>query len=111
MIEKIVLDYLNDNLTVDAFMEKPEDPPEKFVVIEKTGSGRDNLIDTATFALRSYAPELHEAAELNEEVKAAMDGLISLDAVGKSKLNSDYNFTDAGEKQYRYQAVYNITYH
>ena len=38
MIEKVLLDYLNENLgNVKAFMERPKDPPEEYVLIEKTG--------------------------------------------------------------------------
>ena len=40
----------------------------------------------------------------------AMDNIISLDSISKSKLNSDYNFTDTTKKQYRYQAVYDLVY-
>ena len=60
--------------------------------------------------MQSYAPSLFEAAELNERVKAAMDDLILLPDIFSAKLDSDYNFTDTATKQYRYQAVYNITY-
>lgn len=111
MIEKIVLDYLNNTLTVEAFMEKPEDPPEQFIVIEKTSSGVDNHIDSATVTLQSFASSMYEAACLNEEVKRAMDKMIELPLIGRCRLNGDYNFTDASTKQYRYQAVYNIIYH
>ena len=53
---------------------------------------------------------MQKAAELNETVKAAMDELAELRGIGSVSLNSDYNFTDSTTKQYRYQAIYNITY-
>jgi len=34
-----------------------------------------------------------------------------LNEIGKVKLNSDYNFTDTVTKQYRYQAVYDISHY
>jgi len=111
MIEKIVLDYLDTTLTVDVFMERPENPPTKYVIVEKTSSSRVNHIDSATFALQSYAPSLCEAADLNETVKAAMDAITLKNEIASSKLNSDYNFTDAASKSYRYQAVYNLTHY
>ena len=110
MIETIVLDYLSSVLPEPCSLEVPERPPARFVVLEKTGSSRENYINTASFAVQSYAPSLFEAAELNERVKAAMDDLILLPDIFSAKLDSDYNFTDTATKQYRYQAVYNITY-
>lgn len=111
MIETIILNALNAVLPVDAYMEDPEDKPTSYVVLEKTGSRRDDRIMTATFAAKSIAPSLEEAAMLNEAVKAALDQLPYTAAdVYAAKLNSDYNFTDTRTKQRRYQAVYNITY-
>lgn len=111
MIEKTVRDFLSRKLAVPVWMEVPSDSPASFVVLEKTGSGRSNRISTATFAAQSYAQSMLEAAALNEQVKAAMDDLADLDAICRSQLNSDYNFTDTASKRYRYQAVYDVTHY
>lgn len=111
MIEKVILDYLDHELTAPVYMERPVDPPTKYVLIEKTGSGRRNQIYDATLAIQSYAPSLYEAAVLNETVKAEMFDAVTLDNVSRVSLDSDYNFTDAATKQYRYQAVFNITHY
>lgn len=110
MIEKIVLDYLKSILDIPVYMEVPDKEPNKYVLIEKTGSSAENYINSATFALQSYAESLYLAAELNEKVKTAMDNIIILDSISKSDLNSDYNFTDTTKKKYRYQAVYELFY-
>lgn len=110
MIEKIVLDYLNDVLAVPCYMEKPTEQEGKYVVIEKTSSSRSNHIDSATFALQSYANSLYDAAELNNEVKAAMDSIITLPSIFESALNSDYNYTDVAKHNHRYQAVYDLVF-
>lgn len=110
VIEEIVLDYLNDVLSVPAYTEKPEAPPERYVIIEKTGGSRENFINSTTLALQSHAESLFLAAELNEEVKNAMDNIIALDQIGSSKYNTDYNFTDTSKKGYRYQAIYDLVY-
>ena len=110
MIETTVLDYLSSVLPEPCSLEVPERPPAQFVVLEKTDSSRKNFINTATFAVQSYAPSLFEAAELNERVKAAMDELILLPDIFSAKLDSDYNFTDTATKKYRYQAVFDIIY-
>ena len=110
MIEKIILDYLTEKLSVPVYPEKPEKPPVRYVLIEKTGSSKENFIRSATIAIQSYAETLNIAAELNEEVKMSMDNIIELDNIGKSKLNTDYNYTDTTKKKYRYQAVYDLAY-
>lgn len=110
MIENIVLDYLNNTLKVPVYMEKPANSPEKYVLLEKTGSSSENFIKSATIAIQSYAGSLYEAAVLNEEIKDAMDNIVILNDVMGSKLNSDYNFTDTTKKKYRYQAVYDLIY-
>ena len=112
MIEAIIIAHLGQVLDVPVYAERPaENVPELWVLVEKTGSSRENRIDSATVAVQSYAPTLLGAAQLNEEVKSAMDSLIEVKTVSRSALNSDYNFTDTATKTYRYQAVYDITYH
>ncbi|MEG2652220.1 MAG: hypothetical protein RSA17_01480 [Ruthenibacterium sp.] len=111
MIEKILLDYLSAALPVPVRMEIPEKPPPSFVILEKTGGGRKNGINTATIAIQSYAGTMLAAAGLNEAIKFAMDDVADLWAICKAELNSDYNFTDTASKRYRYQAVYDITHY
>lgn len=111
MIEAILIDYLNRNLSVEAYAQRPEDDSGQYVIVEKTGSSVLNRITTATIAIQSYADRLLDAATLNEEVKAVMDNLPELDDIGSAKLMTDYNFTSATAKKYRYQAVYTITHY
>ena len=110
MIEEIVLNYLQSNLSVPVYMEIPKDETESFVVLEKVGSSFENRLDTATIAIQSYAGSLRGAALLNEDVKAAVDNMIELARISSCYLNSDSNFTDTTTKRYRYQALYVITY-
>lgn len=110
MIEQTVLNYLTSNVDVPVYMEIPAKQPDCFVLVEKTGSSRENWICTSTFALQSWAPTLYEAAALNEQIKAAMDRMPDTEDVGRAELNTDYVYTDTATKRYRYQAVYDITY-
>lgn len=110
MIEKIILDYFNDIVGIPAYMEVSKDMPDKFVLIEKTSSSEENYILYATIAIQSYANSLYDAACLNEEVKTAMRNIIASCDISKSKLNSDYNYTDTAKKKYRYQAVFDLVY-
>lgn len=113
MIEKIVRSYLKGKLGIDVYMEKPEgsfDDLIPFVTVEKAGGYGQNHIAHATISIRSYGKTLYKASELNEKVKKAMDGITGTANVSACSLNSDTNFTDTTTKQYRYQAVFNITY-
>lgn len=111
MIETTVLDYLRDRLGVPVTMEVPDGASGTFVVLEKTGSSRQNYIRRATLAVQSYAPTLLLAAQLDDRVIEAMLALPKLDRVAACRLERDYNFTDTETKKYRYQAVFAVTYY
>lgn len=111
MIEEVVLRHLESELEEPVFMEVPEDAPDEFVLVQKTAGGSENYIKSAMIAVQSYAGSLLKAAQLNEKIKKAMDQLTDQKEVSKSKLNSDYNFTDTTTKRYRYQAVYDVTHY
>ena len=59
----------------------------------------------------SYGRSLLEAAQLNEQVKAALDDLITLATVSSSTRAGDYPAFDTKNKKHRYQAVQNITHY
>lgn len=113
MIEEIIYTYLNSQQpSAVVYTEIPKERPSKFFVIEKTGGGTSNHINSSTIAVQSYAPSLYEAASMNEEIKALMlEGLITQSEIASVRLNSDYNFTDTTTKTYRYQAVFDIVHY
>jgi hypothetical protein len=113
MIETTLIQYLNNSETlgVPVYAQRPENPPAKYVLIDKTGSSNRNRITTSTFAIQSYAERLLEAAELNETLKEVMEDFAAEDEIGRVNLVSDYNFTSTQAKQYRYQAVFAITHY
>ena len=110
MIEKTVLDYLSENLTVQIYAEK-RGQSGKYVIIEKVGGGETDHIKRASLAIQSYADSMFDAAELNEKVKEAMEGIIALPEVSSCKLDTDYNYTDTSTKKYRYQAVFDLVHY
>lgn len=110
MIEITLYDYLKTMLDVPVYMEIPAEKPQSYVVIEKTGSSLKHWLYTSMFAIQSYAQTLLGAAELNEAVRTAMLAADSLPDISRVDLNSDYNYTEPGTAQYRYQAVFDI-YH
>ena len=114
MIEATIISYLLDKTSAakNVFAERPKNPPAKYIIVEKTGSGRTNRTDRATIAIQSISKDsLQHASRLNDEVKAQMDAIVELDAIGACRLNSDYNFTNQETKEYRYQAVFDITHY
>lgn len=113
MIEATIIGYLSGKTAAgsDVYAEIPKSQPSTYIVIEKTGSSTDDHIPTATIAIRSIAPTMLAAISLNDQVKAAMENIVELDEVCACSLNSDYNFTDSTSKQYRYQAVFQVTHY
>ena len=111
MIETTVQDFLLNRLGVPVTMEVPEGASGTFVVLEKTGSSRQNYIRRATLAVQSYAPTLLSAAQLDDRVIEAMLALPELNRVAACRLERDYNFTDTETNKYRYQAVFAVTYY
>src|SRR5690625_2220311 len=111
LVEEIIIKYLNENMSVSAHTEKPENAPKRYILIDKTGSSKSNHLPSATIAFQSYAKSNLEAAKLNKELKDVVEQMIELDEIRGIELNSDYDFTDTTKKEYRYQAVFDIRYY
>ena len=110
ILEKAIK-YLN-SCGVKTYGEKPHrDVPDNFCVVEKTGGGWQNHVDSATIALQSYAKSKREAETLNEITKKHMLAWAEKDTnISKCALNTDYDFTDPTEKQYRWQAIWDVVF-
>lgn len=112
MIETVLLDYLNNaNLSAKVYMEQPKVKPEAFFILEKSGGGQTDHISESDFIVQSYGRTLYEAAYMNEEIKAVMLRANTLNEVSAVELNSDYNYTNAESKSYRYQAIFVVTHY
>lgn len=124
MIEQLLVTFLINKTSAgtNVFCERPEIPPSEYILLEKTGSDITNRITTSTIAIQSISNSLEggsmlQAITLNDEVKDALlgadedYGLVELDEIVSIDLNSDYNFTDTETKEYRYQAIFNITHY
>lgn len=109
MIEQIIIESLNGLDNAPAYAEVPASKPSRYFIVEKTGSATVNHIYTATIAVQSYSSvSMEDAMNMNELVKEEMADIDS-PYLGAVKLNADYNFTNTSTKEYRYQAVFNIT--
>lgn len=118
MIEKTLISYLIDKTQAgsNVYAERPNDIPEKYILIQKTGSSVEDMIPTSTIAIQSISDSMQggsllDAMDLNEDVKEAMAYLEEESDIVRVRLNSDYNFTDDSTKEYRYQAVYDIIHY
>lgn len=111
MIEILIRDFLEQMLSVPVFMEFPEKPPDRFIVLKKGDTTRENWLETTAFIPESYENTMMDAAKLNKLVKAAMDSLTDLPEISAAKLATDYPAFDEKNKRYRYQAVYNVTHY
>ena len=118
MIETIVKGYLEAKLDIPVLFEKPTSANIKeYVVLQKTGSSKEDFVELATIAVQSYSDSKYHAALLNENVKDALlgdgtntFGIIAAEDISKCSLNSDYDFTDLTTKEYRYQAVFDFVF-
>lgn len=112
LIEAAVIRHLCTELdTAEVYAERPNNPPAKYWLIEKTAAEEENHILQATIAVQSISSNsLLEAAQMSHDAEEAMRKLIMLENVGASRLNSAYNFTDPETREYRYQAVFDINY-
>lgn len=110
MIEADVIQFLAVNQDIPVFAEVPTNPPDRFIVVEKTGGGVSNMLYQASIAVQSYGKTLLDSATINEDVKEVMERLVELPLVSRSELNTDYNYTDMSTKRHRYQAVFEVSY-
>jgi hypothetical protein len=111
VIEIIVKEHLSASLPVGVYMEIPPELPDRFVVLKKADSSREDQLDAAMFVADSYAPSLYEAALLNEQVKTAMDTLIEHPAISHVQRSGDYPLTNTAIKRHRYQAVFDVSHY
>lgn len=104
MIETTVRDYLAEQLPVPVFLERPETPPECYVLLEKLSAKEREGIGKASFAMQSVSGSLYAAAQLSGMVRAAMAQAVVLPEISRASLANEYNFTDPTTRTYRYQA-------
>lgn len=111
LIEETVKSYLDSRIDCPVWLEMPKNPPDKFILVERTGRERINMIDHTTLVVQSYGNSLYEATIQNEVVQSIMDNLVELSEISQVTLKSSYNFTDVSNHRYRYQAVYHLVHY
>lgn len=112
MFEEKLIAYLHDQtgLRVSNLRSAGRIPAE-YILVQRTNGSRRDKIDSATYAVQSISSASKlRAAEINEQVKAAMESFEGEAYVSMCRLNADYDYTDPQRKEYRYQSVYDIVY-
>lgn len=107
MIVKDIIRYLTE-AGFNAFAERPEEPPEEYLIVTLLSGGEKDKLMRAHVAIQSYAGSLFDTMQLDEQMRGAMEGFLATSDVSSCKLENYYNYTLAGMKQYRYQSVYDI---
>lgn len=110
MIETKVRNILAANLSVPVYMEEPREPDPSYVILSKTGTFREDRIIDSTFMAKCYGPSQYEAAQLCDDLIAALDVLEADPDVGSVSINSDGDNTDTVTKRYRYQCIFVVTH-
>lgn len=108
--EVLLVDWLNANpstarLNIEAFLDVPEDRPERFITVERTGGPGDWIRDSPLLAVQVWALHRYEAGDLAEAVAKALREAVALPNVARVRVNSLYNFPDPESRQPRYQIV------
>lgn len=111
MIEKNIIDFLSARVSDEVMLMRTQVAPERFYLIEKTGSSVENHVYASTIAIQSYAPTLQEAATMSDLlIRLMLNSLPELPNIYGVSLNAEYNYTDTATKTTRYQAVFDV-YH
>lgn len=108
-ILEAIIKYLDEKTNYEVFSEIPEDAPEAFFIIDKTGSSFFNYVSTDTIIIQSYGRTKLEASEMNDYIKKIMLEYPVDNRISSVNLNSDYSFPDLAEKRPRFQAVFDVT--
>lgn len=110
-IEEFIIDYLSTALSaIPVSGDVPSPVPDRFVTVELTGGYNEDKIHFATVAVQSWEMSRAAASDLNEEVIAAMEAMISQPEISRCSLDNKYNYTDLTRKKPRYQAVFSVVY-
>lgn len=112
MIEKLLIAYLNNEMDVPVYAEKPiKDIPSQYIVLRLIDSGIVNKINAATVSFESYAESLLQAAELNDKLQEKLFDAITLDEISSSTLGGSSRNIDIQTKAYCYESIFNFYYY
>ena len=93
----------------DAYIHVPKDRPNRFVTVERTGGGVENMVDYPLIAIQTWA---QSAADAEEDANAIrMVALVGELPVGVHSMRVNagpYEFYDDESMQPRYQILFDV---
>lgn len=108
-VEEALIAYLPTVLGVPAFGETPEERPESFVVVDRTGGPTELVRDIPSLAVQWWADNKADACTLSVDGRAALRAFVNEDDIMKVEIGSTYSFPDPESSQARYQTTCTIT--
>lgn len=114
IIESLIIKYLQDaniqGIGANVYAETPVNPPDDYVLIRRTGGSAENYLrDYNVYTETISRQDKLTAATNHEAVVEAMQRMPDTEPVFRCRLNSDYDATRADKKDYRFQALWQIT--
>lgn len=107
-IEEAVRNWLVD-MGYDAYVRVPKNRPQRFVTVERTGGGVENMVDYPLVAVQTWAQTQAEAEEDASAIRmVALVGNLP-EGVHSMRVNSGpYKFYDEESMMPRYQVLFNV---
>lgn len=114
MIEKTIIQYLTTaqipGIGSHVYAETPaENIPDNYVLIKRTGGSMADYIRTYNVYTETVGKDQLTTLRNHEAVIAAMLAIRDHTEIMACRLNSDYNATTTRTKDYRFQALWQIT--
>lgn len=112
LIEARVIDHLKTKFgTQDVYAEVPEVAPDSFVLVLVTDRRQNNLIDSATIEIHSFAPTKAEASALDKSVRQALESLPEHNDVSSCRIGGGDDEPSEWLKKYRYRSYFNVVFY
>jgi len=107
-IEEAVRNWLV-GMGYDAYVRVPKNRPQRFVTVERTGGGVENMVDYPLVAVQAWAQTQAEAEEDASAIRmVALVGNLP-EGVHSMRVNSGpYKFYDEESMMPRYQVLFNV---
>ncbi|MGO1319929.1 MAG: hypothetical protein ACTII7_07785 [Galactobacter sp.] len=107
-VETLLVDWLNHDAWlahegVETFLEVPEDRPNRFITVERTGGNEDIIRGFPTLAVQTWSEHRHDAGNLAHQAALAVRSMVRHPLVAKATVAGLYSFPDPASAQPRYQ--------
>ena len=108
--EIMLIKWLNEKLDWKVSADALEKTPEKYILVDRTGGGRENrIMDNAEIFIEVYHKTSRvEASEMAQHIVDILPDFAELEPVAKVDVNSLISLDDLNKKFFRYQIYLNL---